>query len=435
MKKFQPSDLSGLRFSATDKVTKIYNLATTAFAHLKNTLLVSNSGSSYEPSLLERLPRNVVMPATKAYLEQCLLELFGTYEPASIIKREIMPLVMSLLAKHEMVNLRDIRPFMFKSETGGEGVYTWHRLAFDADPNASKVEEYETMRGRTSPDAFRAQTEFLGSILEYGWTTEQYLHISGAGNDGKSSLLAAILSALPKDFSVSVQSNDLTSSHGLAKIEGKRVLVFSEENSSSFMSSGRFKQLTGRDPISVNPKNQAEREVVPNCRIIVTSNSRPQVSGQAADMRRIIPVFYSSFGGGTMSDQGWSQRLIQRGPEILQYCHAQFVRNVQVTGGQRISPDAEFSEALQEASTITEMHAMFEELFEASDVPEHWMTTQEAIAEIARKVRDRGERQALKQYLYGLERFRGRQSPTRVRQIKGWVVRDVAHARTMGIAP
>lgn len=401
---------------------KLRSIAHDAANQLQRFYLVGNSGDSYEPTLLAFTKDNTVRVATRHELVRDLIDGYSMWVTESQIRQNLVTSVINRLADHRTIQLTDIRPFMFKTEKA-LGTYCWHRLSFDPDIDAPEVPEYEQMRARCQ-DAFDAQTQFFGSILDYDFLSEQYLHISGEGNDGKSSLMQAIRNALPPGFATAIQASDLEATHGLAKIEGRRLLVFSEENSAGFMSGGRFKQLTGRDPISINPKNQPERECVPNCRVIVTSNSKPTISGKSADARRIIPVFYEKFADGVTSDQGWSSRLKAKGPAILQFCHAQFMRHIKNEGAQRIAPPAETVADLSSMSTESAVEAELVRLFDPADNEADWSTPGEAAAHIRRNVKDRILQAQLREHLLKLIwRPKDEVGKALARKIKGLKVR------------
>ncbi len=358
LSQLQQARIANIQTSA--KAIRYQQMARDAAATLQTSYTIGTGIDTYTPTLLRREASGVVHMESKGALLKALVNMYGQTEMYSAIARDILPSVIDALADLHCICLVDIKPFMFKSEVGATTDLTWHRLGFDPDMDAPEVPEYEDMRKRTNQDAFRAQTEFFGSILDYDFMTEQYLHFSGEGNDGKSTLLNAVRSALPRGFAMDMSASALNSSHGTAKIEGRRLLIFSEQNNGSFMSGGMFKQLTGGDPMAINPKGLAEREIVPNCRVIVTSNSKPSVSGGSADMRRIIPVFYESFGDGVNGDTSWQRRMGSKGTAIMSYCYSQYCKNVRDKGLSKITPDRDFTEVVLEMSAKPEMVSLME---------------------------------------------------------------------------
>lgn len=167
---------------------------------------------------------------------------------------------------------------------------TFKRLDFDApaDPAATMPPNFGSLIARMSdPDAVCA---FIGSLFDPEADRQQYLYLYGEGGDGKGALMR-FLHAIFGDAAVSLSPpSKLGDKFWNFNIYGKRLGLFYDCEDWNWFGSSHFKSLTGGDPILFEEKGQSGFTDTPALKFIAASNSKPNVSSQAADMRRLIYV-------------------------------------------------------------------------------------------------------------------------------------------------
>ncbi len=265
-----------------------------------------------EPAVLQPIDDSSVINDIVTLLE-------GRATPP-VVKNEVFPTWRVSAAKEHPIRAHDIVPLIFKSDTAT--AWAWQRLNFD--PVEIECPDLLTkMLCRTSPEEARSLVLWLGSLLDYRFPRSQYLYIHGEGNDGKSTLIKMLEKVLGKQGVTYMNSDNFADTHSTTALEGARLLIFSDENSASFMSRGRFKALTGDDTMTINPKGLPRRNIAISCKVMVASNYPPHVQGGRADLRRIIPVHLSPI-DSSQSSHAEGLAFIEQGSAIMQFCYAAF---------------------------------------------------------------------------------------------------------------
>ena len=180
-----------------------------------------------------------------------------------------------------------IKPFAFKSDE----CLTFCRLPFDP------VDEYTVtpnwaglLNGFTNAEALMA---WIGSLFFEQSDRSQYLWLYGQGRNGKSTI-ARVLRRMLGDFMKFEVAPDTDSqkqylSYGLMN---KRLVVFDDfeisTKNGNFIRSGIFKGMTGSSKIAANCKYKMSCDIEINAKFLFTANSKPQISNESADLRRVI---------------------------------------------------------------------------------------------------------------------------------------------------
>ncbi len=163
-----------------------------------------------------------------------------------------------------------------------------HKIEFDPFPVSDLGEAaplFHEMMSRTTNAA--ALMVFIGSIFDEQSYRQQYSWIYGGGRNGKGALIRCLGDLLaPVHGSEETPSGD--AKHWTWGLLGKRLVVFADCNNASFVTSGRFKSLTGDDKIRVEIKRGAILSLDIPAKYMFTSNARPKIQSTTADMRRII---------------------------------------------------------------------------------------------------------------------------------------------------
>lgn len=247
---------------------------------------------------------------------------------------------------NQVINIQDIKPFFFLNERP-PGVYAWYRMPFDPSDDVflDDIPEFYDILSRTSNEEAKALVLWIGSLLDYTSDRSQYIHISGEGNDGKGSLISMLEVIFAGSF-CKMSSSDFKDTHAFQKLEGKRLAVFSDEANTHFISSGKFKELTGDNELTINPKKEPQRNITANFKILIASNNRPSPEDTRADLRRILPIFLSDIKGQV--DTSYKTRLKQSAPKVMQYCYSQYQKWVTASPNQPIpTPLARVKEVIE----------------------------------------------------------------------------------------
>jgi hypothetical protein len=366
---------------------------------------------------LEIVERGVVRPVSKEAVLTSLTQRYAAQLLPSAIKNELLPAFMGRLALYAL-RAEQIRPFRFASDHLGD--YAWARLPFDPDQNAACPAEFTQILERCdSPTAARSLVLFMGSLLDYESSRVQYLHLSGNGNDGKSTLTKLLVAVLGSRTCAELRAEDFRDGHATTVLEGARLVLFPDENDARFMSSGRFKSLTGDELLSINPKGQPRRNIVLHCKVVVCSNNRPDVHGTRADLRRIVPVYLKSYEGG--EDLGFVARLLSQKYQVMQYCYAEWLR-FKATGGEAVPIAAETRDEIEAFATIASAQEVLDRLF-VERPGELTLTPAAARAHIRRNEHNG----ALANQAYSLLRSKikiRRANELSPRTIEGWAIRS-----------
>jgi hypothetical protein len=209
----------------------------------------------------------------------------------------------------------EVKPARWLSEQG----YTFNRLPWD--PSTAPTPTWDQLLGRLSNVA--AFRQWIGSLFFDQADLQQYVWLQGFGGDGKG----AISRFLARVFGNSYASkeppgkDDRFWTHGLI---GKRLVIFPDCNNTTFVTSGRFKSMTGGDPISVEPKNRMPFTYFPRCKYLFFSNERPRLSSERADIRRII---YCEMQAAPQVDPSFEEKLWEEGGAFLGRAMAEYLEH------------------------------------------------------------------------------------------------------------
>jgi len=179
--------------------------------------------------------------------------------------------------------IENVKPLRFLSDPGP----CWHRLDFDLieDPEPRETALCEFL-ARCSDGM--AVTQFIGSLFVES-SRDQYLWLYGDGGEGKSTFVRFLARLLGPGYRGRTVPQP-TDRFWTASIVGARLVAFNDCNNYGFPATGLFKSLTGDDAVQVEEKGQPIRNVQMEAKFIFTSNEKPSLSSERADMRRAIYV-------------------------------------------------------------------------------------------------------------------------------------------------
>lgn len=167
---------------------------------------------------------------------------------------------------------------------------TFKRLPFDAPPSTplAAPPHFEALLGRMSDPM--SVCAFIGSLFYPESDRQQYLYLYGEGGDGKGALMR-FLHAIFGDAATSLSPpSRFGDKFWNFNTYGKRLGLFYDCEDWDWFRSSHFKSLTGGDPILFEEKGRSGFTDVSDLKVIAASNSKPNVSSQSSDMRRLIFV-------------------------------------------------------------------------------------------------------------------------------------------------
>lgn len=197
----------------------------------------------------------------------------------------------------------------------GDPGYTWRRLPWSQPWGIGKTPTWDDLFSRCSnAEAFMA---WIGSLLFEESDLQQYVWAYGTGNNGKGSINRFLKRVFGRAYASKQPPNG--NKHWTYGLIGKRIVVFPDCNDATFVTQGLFKSMTGGDPIDVDPKYRDTFTIIPTAKYLFLSNERPNLSSEAADLRRII---YCEFDGrkGEKNDPLFEKKLWAEGAAFLFGC-------------------------------------------------------------------------------------------------------------------
>lgn len=243
-------------------------------------------------------------------------------------RREVAKYMKLWISEHSTLDFTKVQPVSFADELD---VVTWNRLPFPKHSLGSltldDVPEFKHILSLC--DDAKALTLWIGSLLDSSSGRAQYLHLHGGGGNGKSTLFNAISDVLGGRHCVMARADELSQSHFGTVLEGARLLIFPDENSTSIFSSGRFKEFTGEEYTTVNPKFEKQRRIRLTHKTAVFSNNKVEITNNVADRRRLLSVSMVDDPDKNIGHRWWYMGLRSSGSAILSYCYGTYLRDLE----------------------------------------------------------------------------------------------------------
>ncbi len=206
-------------------------------------------------------------------------------------------------------------PVREKSEPG----LTFMRLEFDAPAGRDGPTPplFEALLSRcTQPMALCA---FIGSLFYPEADRQQYLYLHGDGGDGKGALMRLLFELFGR-AAAALEPPTRGDRFWNMNLFVKRLAIFFDCADWGWFGSPRFKSLTGNDPLMFEAKGRSGFTARPTFKIIAASNTKPDVSSQRADMRRLIFIEVKPFSGP--EDPQYEAKLRAEAAAIVRQCKA-----------------------------------------------------------------------------------------------------------------
>ena len=257
----------------------------------------------------------------------------------------------------------------------------YHRLDFDPDVNQS-TPLFDEFLGRCSdPDAVMC---FIGSLFYPEADRQQYLWFWGAGQNGKGALQRFLARIMGPSYISTTPPGKTGDKFWTSMLLGKRLVVFADCADPDFPVTGLFKSLTGGDMVRIEKKREHAFSTYLNCKFLFSSNERPSLTGQKADIRRAIYVEVEPITGDPMPQKVYDAKLWAEAAGVVGKCREAYL-SACGSDGAAIPIDDEKLQALIEAnsdqwSTIWEMYFSTDSIHDSDDeVGAPWFTGKETV--------------------------------------------------------
>lgn len=205
-----------------------------------------------------------------------------------------------------------------------DGEPAFHKVGFEPKPGPTPIFD-EFISRLSDPLALQC---FVWSLFEPLSYREQYLYLYGAGGDGKSTFSKFLEKLLGPTYVTKSGSSMFNNKFFASSFVGRRLCVFADLNSTRATTSETFKGLTGDDPIEVEAKYESAYMTKIDTKFMVLSNFVPQISGEEADIRRLMFVKIAPLKDGTKRDVRYIDRMWEEAPHILWKCKEMYEKHV-----------------------------------------------------------------------------------------------------------
>lgn len=193
----------------------------------------------------------------------------------------------------------------------------YHKLDFDLENIPTPLWD-EVMSRTENSDAFQA---FVWSLFEEEADRQQYVWLCGAGGNGKTTIAEEIVGRMLGNAFAPKRTAGASQNRFFAEgLIGKRFIVFSDTNNSTFARSEFLKETTGSDYIDVEPKGKSAYKAKIAVKYLFVSNHEPDISSKNADIRRLILCQIDPLPSGTEPDAHYKRKLWEERAGILYKC-------------------------------------------------------------------------------------------------------------------
>jgi len=169
-------------------------------------------------------------------------------------------------------------------------------VIYDPDAKAPALDRFVNDIFAGDNDLITFVQRFLGYSLT-GDVSEQILAIwHGVGNNGKSTLVNAILEVMGLDYAFKAPSDMLLAKRGsehptaLTDLHGKRLVACIETDEGRRLAESLAKELTGGDPIRARRMREDYWQFWPTHKVVLACNHKPVIRGTDHAMWRRIKL-------------------------------------------------------------------------------------------------------------------------------------------------
>lgn len=265
--------------------------------------------------ILEEMPKKVVKISFEETICQLLAkkayEKHDLYMTAQMAKNHVESWILHTTPIKE--EIRSIARL-------DQDVYAYNKLDFL--PQKQETPVFDEMMSRLTNN--KAIMAFIWSLFEPDADRQQYVWIQGEGADGKSSLSRFLETIMGGAYVARDTNSSYDNKFYTSGFIGKRLAVFNDTNSTRFIRSGLFKQLTGGDSVEVEEKYKSSYSVKLDIKSMILSNQLPELSTQKADQRRPILGRMKAIKGELISENEYLAKMMKEKAGILYKCREMY---------------------------------------------------------------------------------------------------------------
>jgi putative DNA primase/helicase len=249
-------------------------------------------------------------------------------------------------------------PFCFADDESTRYCFKRFKWTVEAGPHDSWEEFTQRL---SDAKAFRA---FLWSCFVRTNQSRQYLWLHGEGADGKSTVLN-IFAELFGPAAAALNNAAIKDARFLnSVIYGKRIVIYPDCKNPRFGMTEHVRNWTGGDHVQVEFKGKTPFSVPMRVKLLIASNSSPEITSQYADTSRLILIEVSR--SCNTNDPSWVARLRAELPYFLHHCRLDYAELCPNEGEIRLSDS---SKQLREDATAS-LEERWESIFDASFIAE-----------------------------------------------------------------
>lgn len=211
----------------------------------------------------------------------------------------------------------------------GQDVYAFYEFEYVKNVQEKDIPYFKEFLSRCDDPTLLVN--WIGSLLEPESSREQYMRLQGSGGDGKTTLIEALQMYFNKAVAVTDSKSIFDQFNGNV-LEGKRLVLFTDENNTSFTSSGLMKRLTGDSTIAIEEKFMPKRNIQINCKILISANKNIVLTDCEADRRRFLEVRVIKTIPEHMRQREDGKKFVAEGIKIVSYCYDRYCEFLQTTG-------------------------------------------------------------------------------------------------------
>ena len=169
------------------------------------------------------------------------------------------------------------------------------------DPNAKCPQFMATLEYFIPDEAVRDMVQMHAGSALVGVVTHLKLPVLyGQGNNGKSTIIVALMDTLGKDYACMLDAEILTSTgqnsrsdsmYHVADLHGKRLVIINELEESATLKTSALKKIISSDPVKARRPREMPFDFVPSYKAFLLTNHRPKLrTVDAGTMRRLALV-------------------------------------------------------------------------------------------------------------------------------------------------
>lgn len=269
----------------------------------------SGGGSVYLVKKVGQLTTYERLPDSDTTPLQQVITAWGKNTLDTTLKPKVVAEVEKLwkLGQTHSFDPRELLPCDLPSSTA-------HAFSALPEPKPGPMPAWEEFLARTDRTGFLS---WLGSVLDPQNRDRRILWLHGAGNDGKSVVAQALARGFGRASSKLPEFIDHNNKHFSSTLEGVRFAYAPENKQPKLLQTGLIRSISGSDDLTIDRKGKDPYEARNHVRLMICSNSKPQITGTRSDVSRLLWCSVKPGLAANEHDFGWPSRLQAEIPQLF----------------------------------------------------------------------------------------------------------------------